>query len=119
MGLIAIDFDGTITKENLYPTIGEARPFVFEAIKALQAAGHKCFLWTCRTGETLVAAKQFLESNGVCMDGYNTGYSTGSPKIIADVYIDDSAYPFTNKDLDWHQVLEDLLKKFGGFIQEG
>ena len=46
--VIAIDFDGTITDKNIFPEISELRPHVVEAIKNLQAHGHKCILWTCR-----------------------------------------------------------------------
>jgi hypothetical protein len=37
------------------------------------------------------------------MDAYNAGPSTGSPKLIAAVYIDDSAYP-NNGEIDWLKV---------------
>lgn len=104
MSLIAIDFDGTITEKNIFPFIGKARPYAFEVIKALQKEGHKCFLWTCRNGKELAAAKNLIEKNGVIMDGYNDGHSTGSPKIIANVYIDDSAYPFSNKNINWLEI---------------
>ena len=60
--VIAIDFDGTITKENCFPKIGEIRKNAVEVIINLQKHGHKCFLWTCREGKYLEDAKNFLNS---------------------------------------------------------
>jgi hypothetical protein len=115
MRVLMIDFDGTITKENLFPNIGAPRPRVFDAIRTLQERGWICCLWTCRTGDTLEAAKRFIEENGVKMDYYNAGpydeKSYSGRKAIADVYIDDSAYPvkmFQNEILDWERIVIDL-----------
>ena len=100
---IAIDFDGTITKENIYPNIGEIRPYAAKVIKALRRRGYFCYLWTCRTGESLYQAEQWLDAHGIELDAYNNGPSTGSPKLIASVYIDDAAFP-NNGDIDWREV---------------
>lgn len=102
---IAIDFDGTITKENKYPNIGEIRPYAAKVIHALQDRGYFCYLWTCRTGASLDAAKKWLEEQDIHLDAYNKGPSTGSPKLIATVYIDDAAYP-NNGQIDWLQVAD-------------
>ena len=104
--IIAIDFDGTITTKNEYPKIGELRPFVREAILFLRKnLGCYCYLWTCRTGASLEAAKKFLNENGIELDNYNDGPSTGSRKLVADIYIDDAAYP-NNGEIDWFQILK-------------
>jgi hypothetical protein len=105
---IAIDFDGTITQRNEYPNIGEIRPYAAEVIKVFQKRGYFCYLWTCRHGKDLYAAEDFLKENGIQMDAYNKGPSTGSPKLIANVYIDDAAYP-NNGNIDWL----DIAKYFG------
>ena len=97
---IAIDFDGTITESNSYPRIGKLRPYAKQVINKLRDLGNYIYLWTCRTGATLEDAKAFLAVNGIELDGYNEGPSTGSPKLIADVYIDDMAYP-NNGEIDW------------------
>lgn len=100
---IAIDFDGTITKTNEYPNIGEIRPHAVKVIKALQKRGYFCYLWTCRTGQSLENAIRWLAERGIILDSYNDGPSTGSLKRIASVYIDDAAYP--NKgEIDWLEV---------------
>ena len=109
--IIAIDFDGTITTKNEYPKIGEIRPYCKETINALRKVGHFCYLWTCRQGKDLEAAKKFLNENGIELDAYNEGPSTGSPKLVADVYIDDAAYP-NNGKIDWLEVAKYFLKNF-------
>lgn len=114
MKVAMIDFDGTITLRNEFPNIGELRPGALEGIKTLQAHGWKCCLWTCRHGEYLEMAKNFLESHGVLMDGYNTSpYDDrylGARKPIADVYIDDTAFPvrFDKRLLDWGIIVRTL-----------
>ena len=62
--VIAIDFDGTLTTENCFPNIAPLRPYAAEAIHNLQAAGHRCVLWTCREGIYLDEAREFLNQNG-------------------------------------------------------
>lgn len=86
----------------------------------MQANGWKCCLWTCRNNETLEAAKKFLESKGLVMDGYNESpydqkYTDHGRKPIADIYIDDATYPvrlFNNDDknrlLDWEEIARNL-----------
>lgn len=115
MKVVMIDFDGTITQENLFPEIGKVRNHAFEAIKTLQKRGWTCCLWTCRTGETLEKAKRFLETNGVFMDYYNESpydnRNFAGRKPIADVYIDDAAYPVKlNKDafINWDEIVRVL-----------
>lgn len=90
--VIAIDFDGTITKENLYPDIGELRENAIDCIKKLQEHNH-CFLFTCRQGKPLLDALYLLEKNGVKMDVFSPyDYSVAyGRKPIADYYIDDRA----------------------------
>ena len=109
---IAIDFDGTITRKNNYPNIGEFRPYVIEAIKHIQSKGHKCFLWTCRGGKELEEAKQSLESKGLILDGYNESpldyINPSCRKPIADLYIDDRGFPipFSPRDTEDNALLD-------------
>ena len=93
---IAVDFDGTIV-ENKYPRIGKSRLFAFEVMKALQKEGHLLILWTCRYGNSLDEAVNFCKENGVEFYAVNANYPEEnldeplerSPKINADIYIDD------------------------------
>lgn len=118
--VIAIDFDGTITQENKFPEIGEVRPFAIEAIKDFQRHGHQCFLWTCRENQYLEDAKNFLESEGLYMDGYNTSpydyINAGCRKPIADLYIDDRCV-FCN-GIDWQWLHKTILAKDESVIKE-
>lgn len=95
--IIAIDFDGTIV-ENSYPDIGTPKLSVINAIKAMQEAGHEFILWTCRDGELLDQAVQFLEQQGLHFtkinqdSDYHLNAYEGTPrKIGADLYVDDKA----------------------------
>ena len=104
--VIAIDFDGTITKENLYPGIGEIRPNVFEAIRKIQELGNHPFIWTCRQGSALRSAMKLLKDNGLddipfnqCV--YDVSIACGR-KPIADYYIDDRNL-FT-PEIDWYEI---------------
>lgn len=106
---IAVDFDGTITEQNLYPDIGPFRKYAINVLKALQEQGHKVCLWTCRSGETLDLALINLKKKGFTPDFVNESpFTTGSPKIVANVYIDDVAWPNccmpVESRVDWYEI---------------
>lgn len=92
--IIAVDFDGTIV-EDAYPKIGKEQLFAFQTLKELHKERHKLILWTCRKGKILEEAIAFCRSNGVEFYAVNSNYpgevleAGDSPKIVADVYIDD------------------------------
>lgn len=106
--IIAIDFDGTITKESAYPQIGEIRQEAIEVIKALSKHYILC-LWTCRSGSFLVEAINALKKNGVTFAYINNSPVTppGTRKIIADYYIDDRVI---TSSVDWRKIRKELLK---------
>lgn len=95
--IFAIDFDGTITKSNSYPEIGEPNWPVIEKVRKLLEAGHEVNLWTCRQGWTLEQAKLFCENElDLHFSHYNTSDFAISRvyqpiKLLADYYIDDCA----------------------------
>ena len=91
--IIAIDFDGTCVK-HAYPKIGEdigAVPVLKEMVKN----GHQLVLNTMRSGRLLDEAVQWFEGNGIKLSGANhtPGQATWtqSPKVYAQLYIDDAA----------------------------
>lgn len=104
--VVAIDFDGTITKENLYPDIGEIRPNAIEAIKKIQEH-NQCFIFTCRQGKTLQDALLFLYEKGLNIGiesryDYEVAYGR---KPIADYYIDDRALTSDHVgEVDWYKI---------------
>lgn len=92
--IIAVDFDGVICKDGSYPRIGFAKRDVIDILKDLKQ-NHNCILilWTCRDGKALKEAIDFSESYGLKFDKINENYVTfsKSPKIYADIYLDDRA----------------------------
>lgn len=100
---IAVDFDGTIA-DHRYPEIGAEVPGAIPALKAFCEAGAKLILWTMRSGsrdevegrDCLSEAVEWCRVRGVEFDGLNAnptqGTWTHSPKVYANVYIDDAAF---------------------------
>lgn len=94
---IAVDFDGTIV-DNIYPGIGNEKPYAIQTLKQLVADGDEIILWTARTGEILQEAVKWCESRGLTFSAVNSNHHTcinhqngfsGARKIRADIYIDD------------------------------
>jgi len=110
---IAIDFDGTCVT-HLYPHVGEdigAAPVLKELVKA----GHKLILNTMRCGMELQDAIDWFKENDIPLYGVNEDPGqkkwTQSPKVFANLYIDDAAlgcplfYPLTGRPyVDWNKV---------------
>lgn len=121
---IAIDFDGTIVDHD-YPAIGKPSPGAIGWIKRFIELEAKVILWTMRDGTTLSDAKKYLVENGVPkLHGYNNNptqkFWTASPKVLADVYIDDRGLGcpmimiegFERECVDWSIVgykVEDMI----------
>lgn len=94
MFTIGLDFDGTCCT-HAYPNIGEDIGAI-EWLKKLSAmTGVKIVLNTMRDGEELVEAVDWLRDQGVRLYGINNNPDqnrwTTSPKVHADVYVDDLA----------------------------
>jgi hypothetical protein len=90
---IAIDFDGTVVTHD-YPEIGEDIGAV-PVLKELVKEGHRLILNTMRSGEMLMCAVDWFSSNEIPLYGVNENPTqkswTQSPKIYAQLYIDDAA----------------------------
>jgi len=95
--IIAIDFDGTIVEHD-YPRIGSLIKNAKDVINRLHYDGHTILIWTVRSGIAQAEAIQYLMDNDIKFDrvncdaiqvGGNPEWTTFSPKIYADVYIDD------------------------------
>ena len=104
MLVIGIDFDGTVVVHD-YPRIGQqigAVPW----IKQAQDLGAKFVLNTMRSKEHLAEAVQWFEDNGIELWGVNRNPTqrswTTSPKVYANLYIDDAALgcPLVIPDID-------------------
>jgi hydroxymethylpyrimidine pyrophosphatase-like HAD family hydrolase len=75
--MICVDFDGSIV-EHRFPAIGEPLPGAFDTLRALQEAGHRLILWTCRedyghsiSQQYLTDATNFCEKHGIIFDAVN------------------------------------------------
>jgi hypothetical protein len=117
--IIAIDFDGTCVTHE-YPNIGKdigAVPVLRESIKA----GHQLILNTMRSGKQLQEAADWFRQNGIPLYGVNENPDqkswTDSPKVYANLYIDDMALgcPLKHASMsvmpyvDWEKVREWLI----------
>jgi hypothetical protein len=90
---IAIDFDGTVVTHE-YPRIGKDIGAV-PVLKGLVARGHQLILNTMRSGKELDDAVLWFEAKGIPLYGVNEDPHqkewTQSPKVYAELYIDDAA----------------------------
>ena len=103
---IAVDFDGTLC-EFAFPEIGEQKighRMLMDKLIELRKDGHKLILWTNRGDNdeypVLTEAVEWCRKKGLVFDAVNenlpnqkklSGYS---PKVMADIYIDDRALEF-------------------------
>lgn len=93
--IIAVDFDGTLTMGQ-YPEIGKPKPYAVEMMRRLKADGHYLILWTCRRGERLEEAINWLLEQSIPFDRVNAHepqnlarYGDDTRKVYAHCYIDD------------------------------
>lgn len=122
--VIAVDFDGTIVT-HAYPDIGMdagAGP----VLKELAANGDKIILYTMRSGALLEVAVEWFRKRNIPLYAVNENPSqrkwTESPKVHADLYIDDSSLGCPIKFVDgvkrpvadWERIREQLVKE--GFL---
>lgn len=113
--IIAIDFDGTCVTHN-YPGIGENIGAEY-VLKALTEEGHILVLNTMRSGKKLKDAENWFKEHKIPLYGINKTYGqenwTSSPKVYANLYIDDSALgcPLNSNRqfVDWIAISEFLV----------
>ena len=111
--IIAVDFDGTLVK-NEFPEIGEINWFVWEAVQKAQAEGKKIILWTSRTGTMLDNAVDFCTRHGLKFDAVNDNIDEvkalgwDARKVFATMYIDDRMGT-VNFDGDFSLVMHALF----------
>ena len=90
---IAVDFDGTCVSHE-YPKVGKDIGAV-PVLKKLTNSGHKIILNTMRSGKELADAIKWFIDNDIPLFGANENPTqkswTTSPKVHANIYIDDAA----------------------------
>lgn len=96
--IIAVDFDGVITPNGHWPSVGEPNMAVIEWLKELRKGGTKIILWTNRVGKALETAVGFCRGYGLEFDAVNENlpeiidyFGSDSRKVYANYYIDDKA----------------------------
>ena len=126
--VVAVDFDGTVVTHE-YPAIGQELPGAAECLRKLVAQGHKLILYTMRSGEHLDEAVQWFDNRGIPLWGVNENrgqkHWTTSPKIYANLYIDDAALGVPavydkgsgRNAVDWAGV-ERMLEKSNIIVEE-
>ena len=91
--VIAVDFDGTCVTHD-YPYIGSDIGAV-PVLKELVDAGYNLVLNTMRSGRLEKDAVKWFKENNIPLYGVNCNPDqkswTSSPKVFADLYIDDAA----------------------------
>ena len=107
---IAVDFDGTLCEYG-FPGIGqqkEEHKQLMDILIKMKNQGHKLILWTNRGDneqyKSLTEAIEWCKEKGLEFNSINQNLSTQkklsgySPKIMADIYIDDKAISFNSID---------------------
>ena len=94
--IIAVDFDGTCFITNFPDPGGIPRLSVIKTLRQKQKDGAYLILWTCRCGIYLQEAIELMRQFSVEFEKYNQpsdyelqNFDKQSPKIFADVYLDD------------------------------
>ena len=117
--VIAIDFDGTCVTHD-YPYIGSDIGAV-PVLRELVDAGYRLVLNTMRSGKLEKEAVAWFKNNDIPLYGVNRNPDqkswTSSPKVYADLYIDDGALGVPLKTspssvrpyVDWDKVRELLV----------
>jgi hypothetical protein len=92
--VFAIDFDGTCVRHK-YPEIGEDVPGAVDVLLRLQEAGHQLILYTMRSKRSLMEAVEWFKDRNIELYDFNRNPTqdtwTTSPKVYAQIYIDDAA----------------------------
>lgn len=117
--IIAVDFDGTCVT-HMYPNVGE-NIGAEHVLRALTEEGHEIVLNTMRSGQELRDAENWFKEYNVPLFGVNKtpGQNTWttSPKVYANLYIDDAALGcpvkshWTRPFVDWEAVATMLVHK--------
>lgn len=92
--IIAVDCDGTIF-DHVYPDLGKPVPLALYYLYLFQMAEARLILWTMRSGPQLIEAVEECAKCGIKFWGINENPEqkswTSSPKVYANIYIDDAA----------------------------
>jgi hypothetical protein len=118
--IIAVDFDGTLCEYD-FPRIGKQsdnHKILLDILINLKNKGHKLILWTCRGDNQdypcLTEAIAWCKKQGLEFDTINENIpgtkkiSGPSPKVVADIYLDDRSLEFDTEIAKYRSV--DILR---------
>ena len=91
----ALDFDGTLSLGR-FPRCGPPNEKLIEVVKEILSQPYDyrpaLVLWTCRTGEYLREAVEWLKEQGIEFDPVpESDFPGKSDKVHAELYVDDRA----------------------------
>lgn len=113
--IIGVDFDGTITTERDMGHELILRDNCKETLTWLKNRGVRLVLWTCRTGDALEEAMEFLKDHEMTelfvavndqIPEVVEKYSESARKLGADFYIDDKN--IFCQEVDWYDIYAHL-----------
>lgn len=111
--IIAVDFDGTCVVHR-YPEIGEEVPYCVDILNLLVENNYKIVLNTMRGGKELNDAINWFKERNIPLYGANETPGqrswTSSPKIWAQLYIDDAALGCPLKRLENGHIVVDWVR---------
>lgn len=93
--ILSIDFDGTLCRDE-YPGIGCPQPYAVDTMQVLAFEGHYLIINTCREGDRLLEAINWLLEHNIPFHRVNDNhpeatkkYGSNARKVFADLYVDD------------------------------
>jgi len=113
--IIAVDFDGTL-HTGKWPSLGAPAPYAVETMQKFREDKHYLIVWTCREGQQLTEAINWLLEHKIPFDRINDNnpentrrYGSNSRKIYAHLYVEDKqvgGLPMWNEIYDYATRLE-------------
>lgn len=116
--IVSVDFDGVLHSGE-YPKIGIASADAVNYMRKIAENGHYIIINTCRNGDLLVDAVNFLLNAGIPFNRVNDNcpynmakYGSNTRKIYADLYIDDHNVGGLPSWEEIYKYIEKLEKKY-------
>lgn len=114
---VAIDLDNCLAEYDKWRgwrNIGDLKPGAREAVQAFHDADWRIVLFTTRADAGYI--REWLKEQGLPVKYINHNPSNaeldcGTSKPIADLYIDDRAWPLCGNWPGWDKVMADLNEK--------
>jgi ribonucleotide monophosphatase NagD (HAD superfamily) len=108
----AIDFDGTIVTDGVFPEIGTLLPHAKRVMEKIVQHGGRIAIWTCRSGFRQELVREWLIEHEIPFLTLNEPfpevvqvYGETGRKIFADLYIDDrSLHAALHGGIDWLEI---------------